>query len=144
MSCNFITNELVMKFTAHELQRIRQFNRFVVSIYLQSWFISRVVVDAPYDIQLTQRLDAYDNDALQTVGLNMMVRHSWYLNPELATLSLFSQYLFCQEKAQLVPAIRDNRGLYLLKTLPHAVQELSISRSISKPSPEFQCHNDKG
>lgn len=129
----FNGNESVIKLTARELQGIQRFNRFVVNVYLQSWFTSRVAVDAPYnDILLIQRLDDYDDVALQSVGLKMMVRHSWYLSQELATLCLFSQHLSCHEKAQLVSAIKDDRGLHLVKSLPHTLHELFISRSFFK------------
>jgi hypothetical protein len=132
----FDGNESVIKLTARELQGIQRFNRFVVNVYLQSWFTSRVVVDAPYnDILLIQRLDDYNDVALKNVGLKMMLRHSWYLTEELATLSLFSQHLSCEEKKQLVLAIKDDRGLHLVKslqTLPHTLHELLISRSFFK------------
>ena len=60
----FEGNEGVMKLTACELQNIQRFNRFVVFAYLQSWFTSRVVVDAPfYDIQLIHRFAAYNDVA---------------------------------------------------------------------------------
>jgi hypothetical protein len=64
-----------------------------------------------------------------------MLRHSWYLSQELATVSLFSKHLSCDEKAQLVSAIKDDRGLHLVKSLdclPHTLQDLSITRSFFK------------
>ena len=126
----FEGNEAVMELTARELNSIQRFNRFVVFVYLQSWFTSRVVVDAPFnDIQLINRLDAYDDVALKTIGLKMMLRHSWYLSKELATVSLFSQRLSCQEKKHLVSALTEDRGLHLVKSLPRSLQDLSVTRS---------------
>ena len=134
----FDGNESVIKLTARELMGIQQFNRFVINVYLQSWFTSRAVVDVPYNgILLIQRPDEYDDVAIKNVGLKMMVRHSWYLSQELATLSLFSQNLSCEEKEQLVLAIKDDRGSHLIKSLPHALQELSISQSFFKPLPSM-------
>ena len=87
-------NEFVIMLTARELQGIKRFNKFVVQVYLQSWFTSRLLVHKPYnDILLIQRLDGYDDAALKTTGLKMMLRHSWYLSQELATVSLFSAWL---------------------------------------------------
>jgi hypothetical protein len=84
--------ESVIQLTARELQAIQRFNRFVVKVYLQSWFSCRKVVDAAVnDIQLIQRLKDYDDSAIQAKDLKMMERHSWYLSQELATLSLFLQ-----------------------------------------------------
>jgi hypothetical protein len=123
-------NETVMELTGHELLGLQRFNRFVVCVYLRSWFTTRSAVDAPInDMQLIQRLEAYDDEALRTTGLNMMKRHSWYLSPELATLALFSDKLTCDVKAQLVLNMTTDRGPHLLKSLPHSVEELSVSRS---------------
>jgi hypothetical protein len=123
-------NEAVIQLTSHELQGIQRFNRFVINIYLESWFSCRTVVDAPInDILLIQRLRNYDDAALQAKGLKMMERHSWYVSQELATLSLFSQHLSVEEKAQLISTMRDDRGLHVIKALPLTVGELVISRS---------------
>jgi len=123
-------NEVVTQLTARELQGIKRFNRFVVTIYIQSWFSCRIVADAPLnDIMLIQRLHDYDDAALQSVGLKMMERHSWYISPELSTVALFSHHLSDEDKTQLVLNMKDDRGLHLIKTLPRTVSELLISRS---------------
>ena len=77
-----------------------------------------------------QQLQDCDDDALQTTGLNMMKRHSWYLSQELAMLALFSDKLTCDVKGQLVVNIASDRGPHLLKTLPISIEELSLSRSL--------------
>jgi hypothetical protein len=80
-----------MQLKAHELQGLRRFNRFVVLVYIQSWFTSRSAVDAAaYDINLIGRLKSLDDDGLKSAGLKAIKRHSWYLTPEVATLALFS------------------------------------------------------
>ena len=126
----FSCNEAALELTSRELLGLQRFNRFVVCVYLQSWFTTKSVVDAPInDILLIQRLLGYDDEALQTTGLNMMKRHSWYLSPELATLALFSDKLTCDVRAQLVMNMTTDRGPHLLKSLPHSVKELCVSRS---------------
>ena len=133
MELLFDGNESVIKLTAHELQGIQRFNWFVVNIYIQSWFSSRNVSDAPVnDICLIQRLDNYDDAVLQATGLKMMEHHSWYLSQELATVCLFSTCLSCEEKEQLVSTIRADRGLHLVKSLPHTVADLRISNTFFK------------
>jgi hypothetical protein len=123
-------NESILKLTARELQGVQRLNRFVVTVYLQSWFTCRNAADAPInDILLIQRLNDYDDIALQKTGLKMMKRHSWYLTQELATLSLFSQRLSQSEKSELVSTLKTDRGEHLLKSLPRNVEELVISRS---------------
>ena len=126
----FEGNEAVIKLTARELQAIKRFNHFVVSVYMQSWFTSRITADAPInDVLLIRRLRDYDDETLHTTGLNMMRRHSWYLSQELATLALFSNLLSQDEKAQLVQTIKSERGAHLLTSLPRSVKEISISRT---------------
>lgn len=123
-------NESVIELTVRELQAVQRFNRFVVIVYLQSWFTCRKAVDAAVnDIQLIQRLNDYDDSVIQATGLKMMERHSWYLSQELATLALFSQHVSSEEKTQLVSTMKFERGLHLIKPLPLTIGELTISRS---------------
>ena len=77
-------NETVLQLSARELMGIQRFNRFVVCVYMQSWFSCRFAADAAInDISLINRLHDYDDLELQRVGLKMMARHSWYLSLEL-------------------------------------------------------------
>lgn len=130
MELLFEDNEVVLQLTASEMREIRRFNRFVIYVYLQSWLTCRNIVDAPInDILLIQRLADYDDTALHTAGLKMIKRHSWYLTPELSTLALFSRHTSPIEKMQLVLRLQTNRSEHVLKSLPHSVSDLSISRS---------------
>jgi len=123
-------NETAFSLTAHELQGLQRFNRFVVSVYIQSWFTARSTADAPVnDILLIQRLEAFDDIALSRAGLKMMHRHSWYLSPELATLAIFSDLLSTDEKAHIVLTLTNERGSHLLKSLPKTVADLNGSRT---------------
>lgn len=100
-SANFIIDgdESVIKLTPCDLLAIQRFNRFVVCIYMQSWFTSKTARDAPFnDIMLIERLTAFDDEGLNAVGLKAMKRHSWYLSPELASLVLFSDKISCEDK----------------------------------------------
>jgi hypothetical protein len=70
-------NENRIQLTARELQGLQRFNRFVVLVYIKSWFTSRSAVDAPVnDIQLIRRLEALQDDGLKAAGLKIMKRHS--------------------------------------------------------------------
>ena len=81
-----------MQLRINELEGIKRFNRFIVFIFIESWFSSRCAADAPInDIKLIQRLNSYDDDNIRSTGLNMMQRHSWYVSPEVGTLILFSE-----------------------------------------------------
>lgn len=123
-------NESIIKLTGREFLAMQRFNRFVVLVYLESWFTCKSAVDAPVnDVRLIQRLDAYDDAQIRKVGLDMMKRHSWYISPEMATLSLFSYQIGDQEKDQLIANMGSERGNHLLKNLPTSVEELKISQS---------------
>ena len=55
-------NETVLNLTGRQMQSIQRFNRFVVNVYIQSWFTSRSAPDAPVnDIHLIQHLKSYDD-----------------------------------------------------------------------------------
>jgi hypothetical protein len=133
MELLFCGNESAFTLTARELQGLQRFNRFVVCIYIRSWFTCRMVVDAPFnDMSLIQRLREYDDEALKFAGLNMMKRHSWYLTPELATLVLFSDKVTCDVKTHLVASMTRDRGLHKLKkemALPNSIAEVTVSQS---------------
>ena len=64
---------------------------------------------------------------LSRVGLRMMVRHSWYLSPELASLALFSNHVHDEVKIQLVAGMQQDRGRHLLTKLPGSLNELHAS-----------------
>ena len=131
----FAGNEAIFQLTARELQGIQRFNRFIICVYLQSWFSCRLTADAPgNDILLIQRLYEYDDAVLRSTGLNMMVRHSWYLSPELSTLALFSTLLSDKEKNGLVRTMQSERGPHLIKTLPKSVVDLRASTTFFETS----------
>ena len=124
----FSGNETVIELRAHELKGLK---RFVVRVYIKSWFTSRAVVDAPInDMLLIKRLRKYEDDALKTIGLNMIKRHSWYISPELATLALFSEELSDDVKARLNATMTSERGPHLLTSLPDSIEELNVSRTL--------------
>ena len=124
-------NETVLNLTGRQMQSIQRFNRFVVNVYIQSWFTSRSAPDAPVnDIHPIQRLKSYDDSDLRNVRLKMMLRHSWYLSPELATLAVFSKQVPDEEKSDLISnRLLNENFFHLLQTLPSTVSQLKISRS---------------
>ena len=106
MELLFNDNKAVMALTNKQVKAIHRFNHFVINIYLQSWFTSRDTKNAPYnDILLVQRLNAYSDKKIKETGLKMMVRHSWYLSPELAALVLFSPLVTVSQKKALIENI---------------------------------------
>jgi hypothetical protein len=125
-------NETVIQLKAHERLRLEQFNRFVVLVYIQSWFASRCTVHAQVnDICLIGKLMSFDDDQLQNAGLKMMKRHSWYLSPKLANLALFSQMLSCDEKPELVKKTRSQCRRHLLTKIPNSITDLQLSETFN-------------
>jgi hypothetical protein len=81
------------------------------------------------DIRLIGRLRTFDDDGIKKAGLKMMLRHSWYLSPELAALALFSMQLTNEEKTQIVENITPDRGSHFLTKLPASFSEVHISKT---------------
>ena len=121
----FDGNESVINLTARELQGIQW---FVVNVYIQSSFSSRNASDAPVDdIRLLQRLDNYDDAALQTADLKMIQCHLRYLSQELATVCLFATCLSCEEKQQLVSALLAGESLLTTNIKHHNKHKINHS-----------------
>ena len=126
-------NSKEINLTGRELLGIQRFNRFVILVYLQAWFTCNSAVEAPVnDIKLLENIRQYDDMEIRNVGIKWLTRHSWYLSPELATLSLFSEQLSCSEKQLLVDAMTVTRGPHVLKNLPSNISEISVSSAFFK------------
>ena len=133
MELLFEGNEETIKFTPRKLLGLRRFNWFVEQVYIQSWFSSRSIVDAPVnDIDLYHRLCVYSDPQIRNTGIKMFKRHSWYLSPEMATLVLFSKSISDTIKTQLVTNICNDRGPHLMnsQSLPTEVKQLKISKTL--------------
>lgn len=73
----FNINEAVQHLTARELKGLKQFNQFVGCVYIQMWYTSNGAPNATVnDIHLLQILNAYEDVALKTMGLNIILRCS--------------------------------------------------------------------
>jgi hypothetical protein len=93
-------NEVLIQVTAREQHALQRFNRFIVRVYSESWLVSRCAVDAPVnDIRLSGKLCAFDDKAIKHAGLKMMIYHSWYSSPELATLARSKDKLARESRA---------------------------------------------
>ena len=124
-------NEAIIQLKAQELLAVQRFNRFVVLVYIKSWFTSKQATDAAVnDIQLITRLNSFDDEKIKCTGLNAIKRHSWYLSPELANLALFSNLVSDTDKKQLATNLTESRA-HLLQTqsLPTSIADIQLSRS---------------
>lgn len=121
----------MLKLTTRELKSVQRFSRFVVLVYLQSCYTSPSAVDAPVnDMLLIERLNAFDDKAIKTMGLAVVERRSWYMRAELASLALFSNMATIDDQRQLVSKMTTERGSHLLTSLPTSISDLQISKSL--------------
>lgn len=81
------------------------------------------------DMLLRKRLQHYPDDVLKATGLRWLLRHSWYLTPEMATVVIFSDAITDEQKRALLVNMTSERGPHLLKTLPGSLEELQLSSS---------------
>src|SRR6218665_327535 len=80
------------RLTPRELAGLRQFNVFVIKVYLKAWFVCPSALSAPpQDLELLQQLAQYKatNEAIANAALNNFLRHLWYLNETMIGLAFF-------------------------------------------------------
>src|SRR6218665_3311257 len=80
------------RLTPRELSGLRQFNVFVIKVYLKAWFVCPSALSAPrQDFELLLQLVQYKttNEAVANAALNNFLRHLWYLNETMIGLAFF-------------------------------------------------------
>jgi len=80
------------RLTPRELAGLRQFNVFMIKVYLKAWFVCPSVLSAPpQDLELLQQLVQYKatNEVVANAALNNFLRHPWYLNETMICLAFF-------------------------------------------------------
>ena len=83
---------------------LRQFCRFVATIYIPHFLSSSIGCDSPAnDLQLFKKLFAYrmTDSQLAEEALVVLRRHAWYLTPELVVFSFFSNKLSMEQKSRM-------------------------------------------
>ena len=86
------------------MQALRQFCRFTTTIYIPHFLASSIGCDSTVnDLQLYQKLFAYKKIDIQLAEAALVVlrRHGWYLTPEVAVFSMFSNKLSMDEKSRV-------------------------------------------
>ena len=86
------------------IQALRQFCRFTTTIYIPHFLASSIGCDSTVnDLQLYQKLFAYKKIDIQLAEAALVVlrRHGWYLTPEVAVFSMFSNKLSMDEKSRV-------------------------------------------
>lgn len=86
---------------------------FVILFYIKAWYTSTSAIHAPNnDLELMKKLirsKNIDPPVLQR-ACHKMIEHLWYLNDELATISLFDNNVSVDVKRKIVEAIQNREG----------------------------------
>ena len=91
------------------VQRLRDFNIFVVKVYLKNWFTCSLPINAPLnDLQFYEEMLFYKkvNETIALAAVKAFSNHLWYLNESLASLAFFDNRLSLDNKRQMLQALR--------------------------------------
>jgi len=92
--------------TRSELNSLKKFIPFVVTVYVPAWFSASSAVAAPAgDLKFLQNLVSYTDIDIATVTSHKFSNHLWYLSEHHAGLSLFDSCVAVDEKRKMVVAL---------------------------------------
>jgi hypothetical protein len=125
--------------SARELQGLREFNIFVVRVYLKVWYTCQSPTSAPRnDLQLLKQLIAYKttNETIAIAAITSFSRHLWYLSETLVGLSLFDSAISEEMKAEMVTAMERQECRGLLRRI-----EVNLDEVLQQRLPDFVTSN---
>jgi len=96
------------RLTPRELSSLRDFNVFVVRIYLKAWYTAPCPDTAPRtDLNLVKDLQVYKsiNERVATAALKSFSGHLWYISETLVGLSFFDAEVPVDMKLAMVAAL---------------------------------------
>lgn len=96
--------------TARELNSLRHICIFIVTIYVKAWFTSPSAILAPNnDLALMQQLIIYKkiNSSVSQAAVKKMIKHLWYLNDQLAIMSLFDDSIDLSVKQKMLTNLKN-------------------------------------
>lgn len=96
-----------------EFHGLRQLCIFIVVLYLKAWFSSTsATAAAHHDLQFLKNLIEYKriNPLISSATCDKMILHLWYLNNELAILSLFDDTVPLEMKKNIVRAAKTSKS----------------------------------
>lgn len=97
---------------APELTALRQFNVFVIRVYIKNWYTCQRATLAPSnDLQLMKDILEYKviNSKISETAFKTMSRHMWYLSEKLVGLAFFESTIPVAVKKDMVLAL-ENEG----------------------------------
>ena len=96
--------------TPHQLAQLHEFVVFIIFVYSGWWLQCRSAINAPWlDLCLYKSLLRYEivNKTIAKSAQRALARHLWYLTPELAFLSIFSEAVPSEERESLAQKLLD-------------------------------------
>lgn len=105
-------NEFVL--TPKELNSLQQICIFIVMVYLNAWFsTTSATTAANHDLEFLKKLIEYKeiNASISSATCHKITLHLWYLNDELAILSLFDETVPLEMKKKIVKAVKTREAM---------------------------------
>lgn len=81
-----------LRYTSHEIKKLYSLCKFIVFVYIESWYEAPLAISAPNnDLKLFRKLYDYSNidSKISVVTIKKLKNHLWYLSPELCALGFF-------------------------------------------------------
>ncbi|XP_044591358.1 uncharacterized protein LOC123269562 [Cotesia glomerata] len=125
--------------TAKELNNLRQICIFTIMVYLKAWFSSTSAIAAPnHDLEFLKQLIEYKeiDASIFSATCEKMTSHLWYLNHELAVLSLFDDAVPLDMKKRIVDAVK-TRDSIDSKVKRFEIDRKNINSIIQKDLSDF-------
>lgn len=114
---------------------------FICRAYVKHWFTSPNATEAPRsDLEFLKFLYANRRPEWDA-AFQKLLRHLWYLCPKLVLLALFDMKVSCEEKCDMVAALRRGKcsakEVMRAEVTPSKVPQLKLSHFVSKDSMKF-------
>lgn len=127
-----------------ETNSLRQVCIFVILFYIKAWYTSTSAILAPNnDFELLKKLILYDSidSAVSQKACSKISDHLWYLNEELAAISLFDTNVSVDIKIKMIEAINSrpaskttNQRYEVLKNELESFLQKDLSDFVSQKS----------
>lgn len=131
------------RLTNYEINSLRQVCIFVILCYIKVWYTATSAILAPKnDLDFIKKLILYKsiNTTVSQQACGKMLEHLWYLNEELAAISLFDPNVSIDIKKEIVLAIK-NRKTGKLPNQRHEVKKNEVEALVKKNLSDFVSEN---
>ncbi|GBP07506.1 RNA-directed DNA polymerase from mobile element jockey [Eumeta japonica] len=121
------------------MNNLRQVCIFILLFYIEAWFTATSAILAPNkDLELMKKLisDKHIIPAVSKETCRKMKEHLWYLNNELATISLFDDNVSVDIKRKIIDAINTHEGSTLMDQRFH-VEDKDLPLLLKKDLSNF-------